>query len=134
MTSRMLIGAVVIRDDDDLQAMTSLLFHNIRSYVTPLLFNKASEITPDLHIDFITVNQVASIEECVRFFQSNQRHVPFIIHLAHPDIIPALKAYNPFHGIQLVHIPQANLDQQDVTLNFEAFVAAIESLRDPAEV
>lgn len=130
-SAQQLVGAVIRDDDDDMLAMTALLFSTQREPITQLQYNHPNEINLERQIDFIVVGSLAMIAGVVIHYRRSAKPIPQIVHLAAPDALAKVGDYSSrFPYVPITPIPQAHLDKLDVTLKFEAFGYFIADLRE----
>ncbi|MFP4324278.1 MAG: hypothetical protein ACLFTK_17615 [Anaerolineales bacterium] len=121
-------GIVLLRDDPDMMAMSSLLFASAKRYAHPEYHNQPSDIPLNAPIDFVLTHDLRALDDIAAHYQRAGAHLPAVVLLAHPDIIENTDFAAAYPTMPVLPVPQANLDTLDVTLNFELFLKVLKQL------
>jgi len=122
-------GAVILNGDEDTMAAVLLMNKLTPHHVEYFRYNHASELDANQNFDFCVINTLDCVEVLQRLYTEQAEPVPHIIYLTHPRRLKTESDYQTrFTGVGITAIPQANLDELDVTLNFESFRLTMDAL------
>lgn len=118
----MLETAVILNQQEDLYAISALFFFVMRHQINSTCYTRAKQIERHRHFDFLLVGDLQAIEEVIEVY--GQGTVPPMILLIPPQTVVDY----PLSVLRIIPIIQSNLDVMDVTLQFDEFVWAVETL------
>ncbi len=121
-------GAVLLADDPDMMAISSLLLSTAKRYAEAEYHNQPQELPLDASLDFILTHDSAILENIIAYYTRHAVTPPTIMLLDHPSSIAATDYAKLYPGVEIITIPQANLDMLDVTLNFELFAQVLHTM------
>ncbi|HLA42861.1 MAG TPA: hypothetical protein VJZ27_05470 [Aggregatilineales bacterium] len=128
--SIILRGAILLNEDEDTMAMIMMLATALRDNIRYFRYNYANEIELSHNFDFVVTADIRNIQQVRAFYQRNRREpLPRIVHLVTPEKLQTLDYEQICPGMKVSPIPQASLDELDITLNLDIYAGIMEEIR-----
>lgn len=119
-------GAIITHDNEDMMAISAILFGSLNRRVQTSRYNYANEIDLKGQYDFILVGSLESIAETIIFYRRRGQAIPPLVHLVSPVVRDFLHYETRFPNVPIYPISQGKLEDMTETLRFDDFAITID--------